>query len=502
MRSAFVPCRYIVRGIGEGGAHVRFPTAADLNAAISICREEIKLIGEAIRARDIPLPNCVLPRPLPTLVFECLGPDDGEQGGPTALPQCDEAEEAMQRANGHSWREEPSALPSRQDISWLTAKVREAAKPGRIAVVGKYARRIALNLFWHGRRPIVLKAADRLGGDKTAQALRRPPKGSLLAWICANTEQVDTLGAIVLVGEHDFDDELATLADLGSSPPVIRAKLDSRGAVVAVDAKPATHAGDISWPKISVVTVSFNQARFLEASIRSVLDQNYPNLEYIVIDGGSTDGSVDIINRYRDRCAAVVIEPDRGQSDALNKGFARATGDIMNWLCSDDLLEPGALAHVGRAYRTHGADLIVGGCMRIGETSHDVLYRHHTALPLGRTVDLSALDMLRVMRSWEAANYFFQPEVFFSRRAWLHAGAHIKEHLYYAMDYDLWLRMALAGATVRHIPATIGCSRVHAGQKTQSDGKYLHQMRQLMQEYEELFLGLQAADAMAKSSVH
>ncbi len=102
---------------------------------------------------------------------------------------------------------------------------------------------------------------------------------------------------------------------------------------------------------ISVVTCSYNQAEFLEATLRSVLDQNYPNLEYIVIDGGSTDGSVEIIERYQHRLAYWVSEPDAGQTDALIKGFSRATGDVLAWLNSDDLYEPGTLHEVGQALR-------------------------------------------------------------------------------------------------------------------------------------------------------
>jgi glycosyltransferase involved in cell wall biosynthesis len=252
-------------------------------------------------------------------------------------------------------------------------------------------------------------------------------------------------------------------------------------------------------PLISLVTVSFNQAQYLETCIRSVLDQNYPNLEYIVVDGGSNDGSVAIIEKYQKAFKHIIIEPDNGQSDALNKGFRLASGEIMNWLCSDDALMPGALEHVARAFRQHDADLIVGGCTRIRETSADVIHLHHSALPLGRTVRLDPYDILKFMRSWQKGNYFFQPEVFFSRRIWQSSGAYVKEWLHYAMDYDLWLRMALAGASARAIASPIAYSRVHALQKTRDDAVYLHQLRVMMEEFSEMFdLLIEASPAPAE----
>jgi GT2 family glycosyltransferase len=246
-------------------------------------------------------------------------------------------------------------------------------------------------------------------------------------------------------------------------------------------------------PKISVVTVSFNQAAYLEAAIRSVLDQDYPALEYIIVDGGSTDGSIEIIERYRERCSVVIIEPDRGQSDALNKGFARASGEILTWLCSDDLLEAGSLRHVAVAWRRGQPDLIVGGCVRIGETRRQEILRHRCALPIGMTLRLDPLDVLRFMESWQRGHYFYQPEVFFSRRVWEASGAYLKPYLHYGMDYDLWLRLALAGATILHIPPMLACSRVHAGQKTRDDHAWYHQFRQMLEEYRELFGQMQAS---------
>ena len=114
-----------------------------------------------------------------------------------------------------------------------------------------------------------------------------------------------------------------------------------------------------SLPRITVVTPSFNQARYLDRTIRSVLDQGYPNLEYMVLDAGSTDGSLDIIKRYSDRLDYWRSGPDNGQSAAVNEGWQRASGEVMAWLNSDDFYLPGALDFVGNHFRVHPEDWVI-----------------------------------------------------------------------------------------------------------------------------------------------
>ncbi len=125
---------------------------------------------------------------------------------------------------------------------------------------------------------------------------------------------------------------------------------------------PATLPGGKPWPKISVVTASYNQGRYIEETILSVANQKYPNVEHIIIDGGSTDETVSILERHRHRLAYCVSEKDRGQSHAITKGMAVATGDIVTWLNSDDMFAPGALAAAAMAFHTSGADMVAGIC--------------------------------------------------------------------------------------------------------------------------------------------
>jgi hypothetical protein len=248
-------------------------------------------------------------------------------------------------------------------------------------------------------------------------------------------------------------------------------------------ARPTTPLVARCWPKISVVMVSFNQADFLEEGLRSVLDQEYPNLEFIVIDGQSKDRSIEILERYCDRLSLLVIEPDKGQSDGLNKGFARATGDILTWVNSDDLLEPGALFRVAQAYRAHGVDMVAGGCRQIGLARSQVIHNHHTKLPYGVALPLPLGLLLEMDRFWLNSCFFYQPEVFFSRDIWLRSGGRLRTDLNYVLDYDLWVRMAAAGATIVHIPDFLACSRTHDQQKTTIGMPYLPEVQRLLREY-------------------
>lgn len=250
--------------------------------------------------------------------------------------------------------------------------------------------------------------------------------------------------------------------------PLLPAALsvDHRPPLRAEQIYPATPAQPAVWPKITVVTPSFNQGAYLEETIRSVLDQNYPNLEYLIIDGGSTDGSVDIIQRYSDRLAWAVSEKDEGQSHALNKGFAKSTGQILTWLNSDDRLAPGSLFTVAQQFLLHAPDLVAGRCARVADREPLPHHVHRSVLSFGQIQPLPLAELLDLDRCWLQGWFFHQPEVFFTRKIFEQAGGKLREDLYYSMDYDLWVRMAKAGAKILPLPEILAVFREHARQKT------------------------------------
>ena len=235
---------------------------------------------------------------------------------------------------------------------------------------------------------------------------------------------------------------------------------------------PATLPDGRPWPKISIVTPSYNQGRFIEQTILSVLHQNYPNVEYIVMDGGSTDETNEVLERYRHRISMVVSEPDRGQSHAINKGMARASGEIVTWLNSDDMLAPGALAAMAMAFAHSGADMVAGICRLYRDGQ--LVGQHLTACAEG---PLRLDHLLDLEGSWNAGKFFHQPEVMFTREMWERAGGHVREDLHYSMDYELWLRFAHAGAVIHVVGRPMAWFRVHEDQKTYLPANFVPELR-------------------------
>jgi glycosyltransferase involved in cell wall biosynthesis len=211
-------------------------------------------------------------------------------------------------------------------------------------------------------------------------------------------------------------------------------------------------AADFELPAVSLVTPSFGQGRFLERTILSVLDQNYPALEYFVQDGGSDDETAGVLKRHESRLAGWAMEADTGQSQAINRAFSRSHGEIMAWLNSDDLLLPGAVQSVVHFFQQHPeVDVVYGDRLLIDEQDREVgrwvLPGHDSAL-------LSWLDCIP------------QETVFWRRRVWDRAGGRVDESFRFAMDWELLLRFRESGAVFAHLPRFLGAFRVHEAQKT------------------------------------
>ena len=192
------------------------------------------------------------------------------------------------------------------------------------------------------------------------------------------------------------------------------------------------------WPKISIVTPSYNQAEFLEETICSVLDQGYPNLEYVIIDGGSTDGSVEIIKKYEAHLAYWVSEPDAGQYYAINKGFARTTGDIMAWLNSDDLYFPHALSVVGQIFRAHPDIEWITSLYPTDINTKGEIIRCHKSRGFSKERFFRGVNLPSI--GGYNTNYIYQESTFWRRSLWDKVGGRLDTIYTLAADFDLWSR--------------------------------------------------------------
>jgi glycosyltransferase involved in cell wall biosynthesis len=209
--------------------------------------------------------------------------------------------------------------------------------------------------------------------------------------------------------------------------------------------------------KFTIVTMSFNQARFLEQAICSVLDQDYPDVEYIVVDPGSTDGSREIIERYRDRIDTIIFESDNGPADGLNKGFATATGHLYGFLNSDDYLLPGAIATAASAF--------------VAAPDKDVLSGHALVVDAnGREINRFFSRRFSLTRFVYGASTIAQQSTFFRGDAFHKAGGfNVNNRV--AWDGELWVDLALSGAAFGRIPAFLSSFRIYEESITGS-GKY------------------------------
>lgn len=212
-------------------------------------------------------------------------------------------------------------------------------------------------------------------------------------------------------------------------------------------------------PLISIVTPSYNQASYLRRTLESLLGQGYPRLELIVIDGGSNDGSVEIIREFADHIAYWVSEPDRGQSHAINKGFARATGDVFGWLNSDDLLLPGALMAVGEIFAAYPEIGWITGRTTLVDVDDRLSQVWLKRKPRFRRL---------IAGGWyhgRALGFINQEGTFWRRALWELAGGHVDETRHYSMDYELWRRFARYADLVS-VDRSLGAFRKQPNQKT------------------------------------
>lgn len=207
------------------------------------------------------------------------------------------------------------------------------------------------------------------------------------------------------------------------------------------------------YPKISIVTASYNQGQFIEETIQSVLSQNYPNLEFIIVDGGSTDKSVEIIKKYEEYLSYWVSEKDIGQANAINKGLNFCTGEIFNWLNSDDYLELGSLFKIAEAFTDDQVQMVAGKVRNFSTNEEEIIANQN----------LTGKGLM----CWEPGVKFVQPGVWM-RRALIEQCGGIDEQFHYAFDWDLYIRYLYCFPQVKELDDLLVHFRLHENSKTQS----------------------------------
>ncbi|HEX8311967.1 MAG TPA: glycosyltransferase family 2 protein [Chthoniobacteraceae bacterium] len=229
-------------------------------------------------------------------------------------------------------------------------------------------------------------------------------------------------------------------------------------------------------PSISIVTPSFNQVSFLDTTIRSVLDQQYPSLEYVIADGGSTDGSVELIRRHEAHLTSWSSEPDSGQYDAVNKGFARTTGEIMGWINSDDFYLPGALSIVGEIFAEFPAVEWITTLHAAVADASGRLVKIHTRPGYSRCGFMRGENL--PMRSHFAHGWIQQESTFWRRTLWERAGGKLDLDYKLAGDFELWARF-FQHAELIGVGAPLAGFRLHGAQRSvQQEQGYLREAQQ------------------------
>lgn len=245
-----------------------------------------------------------------------------------------------------------------------------------------------------------------------------------------------------------------------------------------------------SMKLVSIITPSFNQTRYLEITIQSVLAQDYPHIDYLVIDGGSSDGSVEIIKAYENRLAYWISEKDHGQADAINKGLARARGEIIGWLNSDDYYMPSAISAAVKTIEENSEVVMVYGDMLAVD-------EHGQTINILKYKQLSLEDLL-------CFQIIGQPSVFFRREAYQKAGG-LDRTFHYLLDHHLWIRIARQGK-ILHVPQIWAAARYHAEAKNRAKaaefGREAFRILDWARNHPDLAESISSVERRARASAH